>query len=193
MTQGELILAAGGFLAAGLLASLVAGRVRVPGLVFFLAIGMIAGSDVTGWIAFDDYRLARDVGVVALALILFEGGLTAGLAEIRPALGAAISLATLGTLVTALVTGLAAHWLFADFSLLDGLLLGAVVSATDGAAIFAVLRGSALKRRLARTLEGEAGVNDPVAVLLVLGFIDWIREPGYGLADMALLFARQLG
>jgi cell volume regulation protein A len=192
MTEGELILAAGAFLAAGLLASLVAGRLRVPGLVLFLAIGMVAGSDVTGWISFDDYQLAQNIGIVALALILFEGGLTAGVREIRPVLGPAISLATLGTLLTALLTGLAAHLLF-DFTLLEGLLLGAVVSATDSAAIFAVLRGSSLKRRLARTLEGEAGVNDPVAVLLVLGFVDWIQKPDYGLADMAVLFVQQLG
>jgi cell volume regulation protein A len=192
MSEGELILAAGALLAAGLMASLVAGRVRVPGLVLFLAVGMVLGSDVTGLIPLDDYELARQVGVVALALILFEGGLTSGLPQIRPVLGTAISLATLGTLTTALITGAAASWLF-GFSLLEGLLLGAVVSATDGAAIFAVLRGSSLRRRLARALEGEAGLNDPIAVLLVLGFIEWIRRPDYGVAEMAVLFVRQLG
>ncbi len=95
-------------------------------------------------------------------------------------------------MITALITGLVAAWLF-DFSTLEGLLLGAILASTDGAAIFALLRGSTLRRRLARTLEGEAGFNDPVAVLLVLGFIDWIRKPDYGLVDMALLFVRQLG
>jgi len=192
MTEGELILAAGGLLAAGLLASLIAGQLRVPGLVLFLAVGMIAGSEISGLIPFEDYQLTQNVGIVALALILFEGGLTAGLPAIRPVLGPAISLATLGTLLTALVTGVAAHLLF-EFTLLQGLLLGAVVCATDGAAIFAVLRGSSLRRRLARTLEGEAGGNDPVAVLLVIGFVDWLQKPDYGLADMALLFVRQLG
>jgi cell volume regulation protein A len=192
MSEGELILAAGGLLAAGLLASLIAGRVRVPGLVLFLAIGMIAGSDISGLISFENYQLTQNIGIVALALILFEGGLTAGLPALRPVLGPAISLATLGTLLTALVTGVAAYLLF-DVTLLQGLLLGAVVCATDGAAIFAVLRGSSLKRRLARTLEGEAGVNDPVAILLVLGFVEWIQTPDYGIADMALLFVQQLG
>jgi potassium/hydrogen antiporter len=191
MTQGELILAAGGLLTSGLLASQIAGRLRVPSLVLFLAVGMLVGDDVTGWIEFDDYQLAQNVGIVALSLILFEGGLTAGFPVIRPVLAPAISLATVGTILTALVTGIAAHLLF-DLTLLEGLLLGAVVSATDGAAIFAVLRGSSLKRRLARTLEGEAGVNDPIAVLLVLGFIDWIQQPDYGLGDMAVLFVRQL-
>src|SRR4051794_9625132 len=73
------------------------------------------------------------------------------------------------------------------------MLVGSIVASTDGAAIFALLRGSTLRRRVARTLEGEAGLNDPVAVLLVLGFIDWIQKPGYGVDDMAVLFVKQLG
>jgi cell volume regulation protein A len=190
--EGSLILGAGLLLAIGLAASLLAGRLRIPGLVLFLGVGMLVGSDGLGLIAFDDYRLARTIGIIALALILFEGGLAAGFQEIRPVLGSALSLATLGTLLTAVVTGLAAYWVL-DVSLLRGMLVGAIVSATDGAAIFALLRGSTLKRRLARTLEGEAGMNDPVAVLLVLGFIEWIKRPDYGIADMALLFVQQLG
>ena len=190
--EGSLILAAGLLLALGLAASLLAGRLRIPGLVLFLGVGMLVGSDGLGLVAFADYDLARTIGVIALALILFEGGLAAGIQEIRPVLGSAVTLATLGTLVTAAVTGLAAFWLL-DLTLLQGMLVGAIVSATDGAAIFALLRGSTLKRRLARTLEGEAGMNDPVAVLLVLGFIEWIERPGYGIVDMALLFVQQLG
>src|ERR671923_602127 len=192
MTDGELILAAGAMLAGGLVASLLADRVRVPALVLFLGIGMAIGSDGTGWIDFDDYELARTIGVIALALILFEGGLSAGFGEIRPVLGPAVSLAFVGTLVTALIAGLAAYALF-NLTLLEGLLLGSIVSATDGAAIFALLRGSSLHRRVARTLEGESGLNDPLAVLLVIGLIDWIQRPGYGFGDMALLLARELG
>ena len=191
VTEGPLVLIAGALLAAALAASLLAGRIRVPGLVLFLGLGMAIGSDGFGWIDFDDYELARTVGVVALILILFEGGLTAGFPEIRPVIGSALSLAFVGTIVTAVVAGLAATWLF-GLSRLEGLLLGSVLAATDGAAVFSVLRGSTLRRRLARTLEGEAGFNDPVAVLLVLGFIAWIQQPGYGLADMALLFIGQL-
>ncbi len=191
MADGHLVLVAGALLTAGLAASLLAGRLRLPSLVLFLGVGMAVGSDGLGWIAFDDYRLARDVGVVALALILFEGGLAAGFGEIRPVLKPVISLALLGTLITAAICGLAAAWLF-GFPLLQGLLLGSIVASTDGAAIFAMLRGSSLKRRLARTLEGEAGMNDPVAVLLVVGFIAWIQQPGYGLADMLWLFAHQV-
>jgi cell volume regulation protein A len=191
MGNGELILVAGALLAVGLVATLVAGRLQVPGLVLFIAIGMVIGSDGTGWIHFDDYHAAQTVGVIALALILFEGGLTAGFAEIRPVLRPALGLALVGTVATAALAGLAAAWLF-DFSSLEGLLVGSIIAATDGAAIFALLRGSTLRRRLARTLEGEAGFNDPVAVLLVLGFIEWIKQPAYGLGDMALLFAQQL-
>jgi potassium/hydrogen antiporter len=191
MDVGRLTLIAGALLAVGLLASLAAPRLRIPGLVLFLGIGMAVGSDGLGWINFDDYELARAIGIVALALILFEGGLAAGFAEIRPVLGTSISLALLGTVVTALIGGFAAVWLF-DFSTLDGLLVGSIIASTDGAAIFAVLRGSTLRRRLARTLEGEAGLNDPVAVLLVIGFMDWIEKRGYGVGDMALLLVREL-
>ena len=190
--DGQLILVAGALLAGGVLASFLATRVRVPSLVLFLGLGMLLGSDAVGWIKFDDYELARTIGIIALALILFEGGLTSGVIEIRPVLGAAVSLATVGTLITAAIAGIAATLLF-DFSLLEGLLLGAVLSSTDGAAIFALLRNSTLRRRLARTLEGESGFNDPVAVLLVIGFIHWIEEPDYGAADMVIELVGELG
>ena len=192
MNDGQLILVAGALLAAGIAASLLAARVRLPGLLLFLGIGMLIGSDGLGWIYFDDYELARTIGTVALVLILFEGGLTAGFEAIRPVLRPALGLALVGTFVTALIVGGAATWLF-DLSLLEGLLLGSIVASTDGAAVFSILRGSTLRRPLAHTLEGEAGFNDPVAVLLVIGFIEWIQEPDYGFADMLGLFALELG
>jgi cell volume regulation protein A len=191
MSDGQMILVGGTLLAAGLAASLFAARFRVPALVLVLGAGMLIGSDGTGWIEFDDYEVARRIGIVALALILFEGGLAAGWSEVRPVLRPAVSLALVGTLLTALLTGFVASWLF-ELSTLEGLLIGSVIAATDAAAVFSVLRTSTLRRRLARTLEGESGLNDPVAVLLVLGFIDWIQEPGYGIVDMAGLFAQQL-
>src|SRR3954470_930221 len=106
---------AGGLLIAGLLATVLAGRLRVPGLVLFLGLGMAVGSDGFGWISFDDYELARTIGIVALGLILFEGGLAAGFDEIRPVLRPALGLALVGTIATAVVSGLVAAWLF-DFS-----------------------------------------------------------------------------
>jgi cell volume regulation protein A len=99
-------------LAAGLVASFVAVRIRVPTLVLFLGVGMLVGSDALGWISFDNYRLARTIGVISLALILFEGGLTTGLLHLRPVLGAATALATVGTAITAVLVGLAAAPLF---------------------------------------------------------------------------------
>lgn len=184
MEAGQYILVAGALLASGLAVSLVADRVRVPSLVLFLGVGMAIGSDGLGYIDFDDYELAQAIGIVALVLILFEGGLTAGLPEIRPVLAPAVSLAVVGTLATAVITGFVATLLF-DLSTSEALLLGAIVSCTDGAAIFALLRRSTLRRRLARTLEGESGFNDPVAVLLVLGFIEVLEDPGYGAAEFA--------
>jgi potassium/hydrogen antiporter len=102
-----------------------------------------------------------------------------------------ISLAVIGTVITALISGLVAVWLF-DLDTLDGLIIGAAVAATDSAAIFAVLRGSRLRRRVARALEGESGMNDPVALLLVTGFIDWIELPDYNALDMVGTLAGKL-
>jgi len=164
---------------------------RVPGLLLFLALGMVAGSEGIGGIHFNDAELARTLGTIALVLIIFEGGLTAGWSEIRPVLGTAASLGTIGTAVTAVIAGLAAKLLF-DLSTLEGMLVGAAIAATDSAAIFAVLRRSTLEKRLARSLEGESGMNDPVALLLVIGFIEWIQQPGYGIADMAALLVLKL-
>jgi cell volume regulation protein A len=191
LSDAELILIGGLLLASGIAAALVADRVRVPGLIFFLGLGMIVGSDGIGGVHFDDVELTRTLGTIGLVLILFEGGLTAGWQEIRPVLGTALSLSIIGTLLTALIAGAAAIWLL-DFGTLEGLIVGSAIAATDSAAIFAVLRGSQLKRRLARALEGESGMNDPIAVLLVTGFISWIDSPGYGLDDMVLEFVGDL-
>ncbi|MBS1883823.1 MAG: potassium/proton antiporter [Actinobacteria bacterium] len=186
-----LILIAGVLLAAGIAGALLADRVRVPALLLFLALGMLAGSEAIGDINFANYDLARTLGTIALVLILFEGGLTSGWSEIRPVLGTAASLATLGTLATALLAGVAAKWIF-GLTWLEGMIVGAAIAATDSAAIFAVLRNSTLEKRLARSLEGESGMNDPVALLLVIGFIEWIQQPGYGAADMVGLIALKI-
>ncbi len=186
------ILLAGVLLVVGLAATALAGRLRLPGLVVLLAVGMLAGSQGIGGISFSDYQAAQVAGIIALSLILFEGGLAAGWPAIRPVALPAISLATVGTLLTAAVAGFASVWIF-DLSLLEGLLVGAIISATDSAAIFAVLRDSTLRTRLTRTLEGESGFNDPVAILLVIGFIEWIQVPNYGIVDMAWLFVLEIG
>src|SRR5687767_2113148 len=191
MTDAELLLVAGLLMAAGLAAAKVADRARVPGLLLFLGLGMLAGSEGIGGVDFADAELTRTLGTIGLVLILFEGGLSAGWKEIRPVLPTAISLATLGTVLTTVIAGFAAAWIL-DLSTLEGMILGAAIAATDSAAIFAVLRGSKLRRNVARSLEGESGMNDPVALLLVTGFIDWIMDPGYGAADMAASLALKL-
>jgi cell volume regulation protein A len=191
VTEGEVVLVAGALLAAAVAASLVAVRLRLPALLLFLGVGMAAGSDGAG-IEFSDYGLARQVGVAALALILFDGGLRAGLAEVRPLLRPALRLAFGATIIVAVVTGMAAIVFFRRPPL-EGLLLGSIIASTDSAAVFALLRGSTLSRRLVRTLEGEAGFNDPVALILVIGFSEWILQPGnYGVVDMIVLALREL-
>ena len=191
MSDGQLILVAGGLLAAGWLASLLAERYRLPALVLFLGLGMAIGSDGIGLIHFEDYELARFVGVATAAVILFEAGLASGFAKIRPVLRPAISLAVLGTFGTAAITGVAAMWLF-DFTLLQGLLVGSILAATDGPAVFALLRAVELRPRVAAVLEGETGMVDPVAVLLVVACIALIDTPGYGAVEIVELFAREL-
>ena len=189
--EAQLILAGGALLAAGVLASAVAARVRLPALLLFLGLGMLVGSDGLGWIDFANYSLAHLVGTVALLLILFEGGLATGFRELRPVLAPAVSLAAIGTAGTALIAGVTASWLF-HFSIAEGLLLGAILSPTDGAAVFALLRGVRLPRQLALTLEGEAGLNDPVAVMLVMVMVEVIRIPGYGPLDAVWFLVKQL-
>ncbi|HEY8467170.1 MAG TPA: potassium/proton antiporter [Solirubrobacterales bacterium] len=185
MSDAQLLLLAGALMAVGLAAAKVADRARIPGLLLFLGLGMLLGEEGIGGVEFDDAELTRTIGTIGLVLILFEGGLTAGWNEIRPVIGTAVSLATIGTLVTAGIAGAAAVWLF-DLEPLEGLILGTAIATTDSAAIFAVLRGSTVSRRLARTLEGESGLNDPVALLLTIGFIDLLLEPGFGADDLIL-------
>ncbi len=189
--DADLILLAGVLLAAGICAALVADRIRIPGLLLFLGLGMLAGSDGVGGIDFSDAELTRTLGTIGLVLIIFEGGLNAGWREIRPVLGTAISLAFVGTILTAVLAGIAAKVIF-GLGTLQAMLVGSAMAATDSAAIFAVLRESRLERPLARSLEGESGMNDPVALLLVIGFIDWIQDPGYGALDMAGSLALRL-
>jgi cell volume regulation protein A len=189
---GIVALAVGALLAAGIGASLLAGRLRLPGLVLVLVLGMVIGSDGLSWIDFDDYDAAQSAAIMALALILYEGGLSSGWTEIRPVIGVSIALATVGTLITAGITAIVAGLLFAELSTLEALIMGSTVAATDAAAVFAVLRGSTLRRKIARTLEGESGVNDPVAVLLVLASIEAIKHSDFGLWDALWLATSEL-
>src|SRR3954470_8077012 len=192
MNLGLAMLAVGVILAASVAVALGAAKSGLPALVAFLVLGMLLGSDGPGGIDFDDARLAREVGVISLAAILYEGGLSTSWRRLRGVATPAILLSTVGVFVTAGLTGAAAYGLF-DLSWTEALLLGAVVASTDAAAVFATLRTTRLRRGLARTLEAESGANDPVAIALTLGLIAWIEQPGYGLSDLTLLLVRQLG
>jgi cell volume regulation protein A len=191
--EGTLLLLVGGVLAASIVVALGATKTGLPVLVAFLALGMLLGSDGPGGIEFDDAKLAREVGIVGLALILYEGGLQTSWRRLRQVVVPAALLSTVGVIVSTVLTGLAAHTLL-DLSWLEAILLGAVVASTDAAAVFATLRFTHIRRRLARTLEAESGGNDPMAIALTLGLIAWIERPDdYGIANLSLEVVQQIG
>lgn len=186
-----MLLIVGGVLAAGILVAVGAMRIGIPSLVAFLVLGMILGSEGLG-IGFNDEHLARTVGVIGLAIILFEGGLSTSWRRLREVVVPAAMLSTVGVVITAVLTGLIAYALL-DISWLSAFLLGAVVSSTDAAAVFATLRYTEIRRRLARTLEAESGGNDPMAIALTIGLISWIEMPSFGPSDFVQLIVQQLG
>ncbi|WP_277209822.1 potassium/proton antiporter [Isoptericola croceus] len=164
------ILAGGVLLVASILAAGFAGKVRIPGLLLFLLVGMIIADDGLDLVQVSDVELAQTLGTVGLLLILFEGGLTTKPRDVRQSAWPALVLATAGVALTAAVVALAGWWLL-DLDPLTAMLIGAVVSSTDAAAVFAVLRRSPLPRRLSSLLEVESGVNDPVAIMLTVGLV----------------------
>src|SRR6516225_6330552 len=160
---------------AGIMSSLVAMRFGAPLLLVFLIVGMLAGEEGLGGVKFDDVRTTYVVGSIALALILFDGGLRTRFATFRSVLGPAITLATAGVLLTAALTAPVAKYLLA-MSWTEALLVGAVVASTDAAAVFFLLhaRGLRLRPRVGATLEVESGSNDPFAVLLTLLLVGFL-------------------
>lgn len=169
LNSGNILLVASLLLLVSIIAGKTSSRLGVPTLIFFLVVGVLAGSEGIGGIHFDNASLAQFIGIVALNFILFSGGLDTHWEGIRPVLKKGISLSTIGVFVTALCVGLFTHFVF-GFSLSEGLLLGAIVSATDAAAVFSILRnrGIKLKGSLRPLLELESGSNDPMAYFLTI-------------------------
>lgn len=162
------------------LASKATGRLGVPALLVFLAIGILAGSEGVGGIYFDNAFYAQTLGVIALIYILFSGGLDTDLSTIRGVARSGVSLATLGVFLTCVLTGAFAKFLF-GFSWVEGFLIGAIVSSTDAAAVFSILRtrGVNLKGNLKPLLELESGSNDPMAVFLTTAFLLLLQQDGF--------------
>jgi cell volume regulation protein A len=189
----SLILGIGLLLLLGIVSSKLSTRLGVPVLVLFLVLGMLAGSDGIGGIAFENYRLAHGIGSLALAIILFDGGLSTPISSVRSVWKPATLLATWGVLVTAILTGVAASW-FLGIPTLQGILLGSIVRSTDAAAVFSVLRsgGVSLRTRLQSILEVESGANDPMAIFLTVGCIELLMgRATFGL-DLLGLFVSQM-
>lgn len=164
-------------------------RLGVPALILFIAIGMLAGSEGPGRIYFEDYQLAQTVGTVALVFILFSGGLDTSWPTIRPVLAQGLVLANVGVVLSASLLGAFASWLL-GIGLLEGLLLGAIVSSTDAAAVFSVMRmsGVNLKHRLEPLIELESGSNDPIAVFLTVGLTGLISAGGGSVLGLVVDF-----
>jgi cell volume regulation protein A len=176
-----------------LLAGKTSYKLGIPVLIFFLAIGMIAGSEGIGKINFDNPKIAQFIGVIALNFILFSGGFDTSWDSVKPVLWQGITLSTLGVLLTAIILGVFV-WAITDFTIYEGLLLGSIVSSTDSAAVFSILRSKniALKGHLRPTLELESGSNDPVAYILTIVFTGIVVNQDASIVQAIPMFFMQL-
>ena len=193
VTPENILLIASVLVFISVLAGKTSFRIGVPTLILFLAVGMLAGSEGIGKIPFDDPGLAQFIGIVALNFILFSGGFETDWNSVKPIMWQGIALSVAGVLLTALSVGIFVWWV-TDFTIFEGLLLGAIVSSTDAAAVFSILRSKslALKGHIRPTLEFESGSNDPMAYILTIVFIGLIQNGEQSFWAVLLMFFTQL-
>jgi cell volume regulation protein A len=172
----------------GVITAKFSSRLGVPSLVFFVVVGMV----LNHFIYFDNAYLTQLFGILALIIILFDGGTQTKWTHMRPILKPALSLATIGVLFTTLIIGVCAKYIL-HLTWLEGLLFGAIVGSTDAAAVFAVLGNKNIKRRITSTLEAESGSNDPMAIFLTISLIALIQTPESSVTGMILSFFWQMG
>ncbi|HEV7332366.1 MAG TPA: potassium/proton antiporter [Flavisolibacter sp.] len=191
-TSGNILLIGSVLLLISILAGKTSSRVGVPTLILFLVIGILAGSEGVGGIHFNNAYTAQFVGITALNFILFSGGLDTDWRSIKPILWRGIALSTIGVFITAFVVGMFAYFIL-DFSVLEGLLLGSIVSSTDAAAVFSILRnkGVGLKGSLRPVLELESGSNDPMAYFLTIAFTGLVANAEMNIWELFPMLIRQ--
>lgn len=188
----QIILFGALLLIVGVLTTKFSSRIGVPALVLFIAVGMIAGSEVLDFFYLSNAYFAQMVGVVALVSILFEGGMQTNWKAVKPVIKPSLSLATLGVVVTAGLVGVAAKMIL-GVSWLEGMLVGAIVGSTDASAVFVVLKGKNINPKLGSTLEAESGSNDPMAMFLTIALIQFMTASDASLWTMIGFFLWQMG
>ncbi|MFH1665660.1 MAG: potassium/proton antiporter [Candidatus Omnitrophota bacterium] len=189
----ELILVVSILLILSIIVGKVASKFALPAILIFIAVGMAAGSEGLGGIYFDDPRVAQIVGTFALVIIIFTGGVQTEWKNIRDVFWEGAALSIFGVLFTALIVGWATFVIF-HVPLINGLILGAIVSSTDASAVFSVMRAKNMhfKGKLPALLEFESGSNDPMAVFLTMGLIHLAKNPSAPVVTLLLIFIRQL-
>jgi cell volume regulation protein A len=194
MTIESILLWVAVLLFVSVISSKISDRFAVPVLLLFLGIGMLSGSEGIGGIPFENAQLAKSIGLVALIFIIFSGGIDTDWKDTKPVVWHGVVLSTLGVLLTAVITGFFAVYIL-NFSIWEGMLLGSIVSSTDAAVVFAVLRSKriSLKKPLKPLLEFESGSNDPMAIFLTTGFISLLTVKNMGLASLFPRFILDMG
>ncbi len=192
LTTDLYILLASILLILGILSTKFSAKLGVPSLVFFILVGMAMGNDTFGIINFSNAGLAQTIGVVALIIILFEGGIQTKWSSLRPVILPSLSLATVGVLITSAIVTIAAHYIL-NVDWLIAMLFGSIVGSTDAAAVFAVLKGQNIQEHSGKTLEAESGSNDPMAIFLTVSCIEMITSSEVNAVNLIGSFILQMG